>query len=428
MTPPSAGQAAVPNERALLYTLAGVQFTHIVDFMVMMPLGPQFTQLFAISDAQFGLLVSAYTFAAGAAGLLASGFIDRFERKRLLLMLYAGFALATLACGLAPTYGFLMAARITAGLFGGVLTAMVQTIIGDAIPFERRGNAMGIVMASFSLATVAGVPLSLWIADALGWHASFIAIALASGVIALVGLRSLPTLDQHLHAAAMHGGASGSLPMRPRLGGVIAEVLRDPQHWRAFGFTALVMSAGFSIIPYLTIFMTSNAGLPASQVPMVYLVGGVATLVTSRLIGAAADRWGKVTVFRAVAAMAMVPLMGITLLSHVPLAVLLTVSTLFFVFVSGRMVPGMALITESAVPRLRGTFMSLNGAVQSGTMGLASLVGGLLIGRDAAGQVIGYERCGLLAVVLSVAALWMVGRLRAASADPARAGTAQARA
>ncbi len=146
------------RENWLLVTLAGIQFTHILDFMIMMPLGPQFTRIFGINDAQFGLLVSAYTLAGGLSGLVASGFIERFGRKRLLLVLYAFFFLSAIACSLAPGYWALMAARIAAGLFGGVLSSMAPTIVGDVIPFERRGRAMGIVMTSFSAASVAGVP------------------------------------------------------------------------------------------------------------------------------------------------------------------------------------------------------------------------------------------------------------------------------
>ena len=396
------------SERALLLTLAGIQFTYVVDFMVMMPLGPQFTQLFGISDARFGLLVSAYTLAAGASGLVASTFVDKFERKRLLLWLYFAFALATLACGLAPSYALLMTARIAAGLFGGVMGALVQTIVGDAIPFERRGRAMGVVMASFSLATVAGVPGSLWLADRFGWHASFIAIAAASFVIAAVGFRTLPRLDAHLREARESNAWR-----------TIAEVLREPNHWRAFGFTALLMATGFTTIPFLTIYMTVNMGLQPAQVPLVYLVGGVATLFSSRLIGALSDRWGKVRVFRVIAVGAILPLLAITHLGNIPLWALLTITTVFFVFLSGRMVPGMALITAASVPALRGTFMSLNGSVQSAALGVASMVGGLLIGRDAAGLVTGYERCGWIGVVLSLLALWWVGRLRLATAGPA---------
>lgn len=389
------------NERALLFTLAGLQFTHIVDFMVMMPLGPQLTKLFGISDAQFGLLVSAYTLAAGVSGLVGSTFVDRFERKRLLLWLYLGFALTTLACGLAPTYGLLMTARVLSGLFGGVMGALVQTIVGDAVPYERRGYAMGIVMASFSLSTVAGVPASLLLAELWGWHASFIAIALASFVIGLVGLRTLPVIDAHLHAARKTSSWQA-----------IGAVLREPDHWRAFGFTALIMATGFTTIPFISIFTTSNLGVSTSQIPLIYLAGGVATLFSSRWIGQAADRWGKVRTFRVVAALALFPLVGLTYLPMVPLALLIVVTTLFFVLVSGRIVPGMAIITQAAKPQLRGTFMSLNSSVQSAAMGVASLVGGALISRDAQGLVTGYEHCGWVAVALTLPALWWVGRLQ----------------
>lgn len=389
------------RERTLLLTLAGIQFTHIVDFMVMMPLGPQFTRLFGISDAQFGLLVSSYTLAAGAAGLGATTFIDRFERKTLLLWAYLAFGLATLACGLAGSYPMLMAARIAAGLFGGLLGTLVQTIVGDAIPFERRGRAMGIVMASFSFATVAGVPASLWLAQAFGWHGTFIAIALTSFAIGAIGLRTLPRLDAHLLGAA--AGSRWS---------ALAAVLREPNHWRAFGLSALVMSAGFTTIPYLTIYMTSNVGISMDEVPLIYLAGGVATLFTARLIGGLADRWGKVRTFRLVSAGSIVPLLLATSLGPVPLWVLLIVTTLFFVFVSGRMVPAMALVTQATLPALRGTFMSLNSCVQSAAMGLAALLGGLLISRDAGGHVVGYMHNGWLAAAMTVMMVWWVGRLR----------------
>lgn len=389
------------HERWLLLSLAGVQFTHIVDFMIMMPLGPQFTRLFGISDAQFGMLVSAYTLAAGASGLLASSYIDRFERKRLLLWLYAGFALATLACGLAPGYGALMAARITAGLFGGVLGALVQTMVGDAIPFERRGRAMGVVMSAFSMSTVAGVPASLWLAEALGWHAPFIAIAALSVVLWLAAWRSLPVLDGHLHARPAGAAWTG-----------ILQVLRDPNHWRAFALSSLTMVAGFVVIPYLTIYSTANVGIRTDQIPILYLCGGVATLFTARLWGHLTDRWGKVRTFRLVAVCSMAPILVTTHLPVVPLPVLLGVTTAFFVFVSGRMVPGMAIVTSAAQPQWRGTFMSLNASLQSAAMGLAALVGGLLIHRTPEGLVAGYGWAGWVAVATTLLMLPLAGRVR----------------
>ena len=388
------------RERWLLLTIAGIQFTHILDFMIMMPLGPQFTRLFGISDAQFGLLVSAYTFSAGFSGLAAATYVDRFDRKRLLLVLYALFALATLACGLAPGYGFLMAARIAAGLFGGVLSALSQTIVADVVPFERRGRAMGIVMSSFSFSTVAGVPIGLFLASHWGWQLPFLAIAGLSAALALAAAATLPLLRGHLQA---HD--------RPSAWQGIGRVLASANHLRAFGFSALLVFAGFSVIPFITIYLQANAGVHPQQVPYVYLVGGVATLITARWIGRLSDRKGKVAVFSVLAAIVTLPILAMTLLRPWPLPVILLVSTALFVFLSGRMIPGMALITGAADPALRGTFMALNGAVQSASMGLASFLSGLIIGRDAAGQVQHYWVAGLIGVCASLASIVMARRL-----------------
>ena len=386
-----------------------MQFTHILDFMIMMPLGPQFTQLFGISDAQFGFLVSAYTLAAGASGLLASTYIDRFGRKRLLLVLYALFALATLACALAPTYAALMGARIASGLFGGVLSALSHTIVADVIPFERRGRAMGVVMTAFSLSTVAGVPLSLFAASRLSWHAPFFAIAALCAIFGLFVAWTMPALDQHLH-----GGPRASV-----LGGVRL-VLVDANHQRAFLFCALLMFAGFTVIPYITLYGQSTAGLQPQHIPYIYLCGGAATLLSSRWFGRASDRYGKLKTFRIMAVAVIVPLLATTLVRGVPVWVVVAVSTLFFVCMNGRMVPGMAILTAAANPSLRGTFMSLNSAVQSASMGAAAFVGGLLISRDAQGMVQNYWMSAALGACASLAAIAVAGKLHLHGAPQAR--------
>jgi multidrug resistance protein len=394
--------AVLPPRRELwlLLTLAGIQFTHILDFMIMMPLGPQLTRLFGISDAQFGLLVSAYTLSAGVSGLLAATYIDRFGRKRLLMVLYVLFGLATLACGVAPTYGALMVARILAGMFGGVLSAVGQTIIADVIPYERRGRAMGIVMTSFSVSTVAGVPLGLVVAERWGWNMPFIAIALLCGVLTMVAARVLPAMTAHVHGASQHTVMGG-----------IAQVLADANHRRAFLFSALLMSTGFTVIPYITIYLQANVGVQSGQIPWVYLCGGVVTLFTARLFGRMTDRHGKVTTFRWLAVAVAVPLLSVTLLGQVPLWVVLVATTLMFALMSGRMIPGMAILTAAANPALRGTFMTLNAAVQSAAMGLASLAGGMLIQRDAQGLVQNYWMAAVLGIVASLLAWRVVGGL-----------------
>lgn len=409
----SAAPALTPRrELWLLLTLAGIQFTHILDFMVMMPLGPQFTELFGISDSQFGLLVSAYTFAAAVSGLAATTYIDRFSRKRLLLTLYVLFAVATLACGLAPNYPSLMVARIAAGLTGGVLAALSQTIVGDVIPFERRGRAMGIVMSSFSLSTVAGVPISLFLAGSLGWHAPFIAIALVSVLFAVFAALTLPVLDAHLQQAN-----------RLSAWGCVKEVLRERNHWWAFGFSVLIMFAGFTIIPFITIYMQTNAGVRPDQVPYIYLFGGVATLVSAQVFGRMTDRYGKKETFRVLALALLVPMFAVTLMPRTALPVVLVATTLFFICMSGRMIPGMAIVTSAANPARRGAFMTLNSSVQSAAMGAAAFTGGQIIGRDANGLVTHYWGAALVGAVASLLAIWLVGKLAlhgaAAPAKPA---------
>ena len=389
------------RERWLLLTLAGIQFTHILDFMIMMPLGPQFTALFGISNAQFGLLVSAYTLSAGLSGLMAATYIDRFSRKQLLLTMYTLFGLATLACGLAPDYFWLMAARIAAGLFGGVLSALAQTIVADVIPFERRGRAMSVVMTSFSVSTVAGVPLGLFLAAHFNWHAPFFGIALLVGLLAWGAWQTLPRLDAHLHH-----------PERVNVWRGIGQVLAEPNHLKAFGVSGLMMFASFTVIPYITIYLQSNAGMQTDEVPWVYLCGGLTTLLTARYFGRLTDRVGKVKVFQRLAWAVAFPLMATTLSQGLPLWGLLLISTSLFAMMSGRMIPGMAMISSSVEPRLRGTFMTLNSAVQSASMGLAALVGGLIIGRDAQGHLTLYWVAGLLGVLASGLSAWLAGRLR----------------
>ena len=394
------------RERWLLMSLAGIQFTHIVDFMIMMPLGPQLTALFAISDAQFGLLVSAYTLAAGAAGLLAAGFVDRFERKRLLLWLYGLFGLTTLACALAPSYAWLMLARIAAGVFGGILSAMTQTIIGDVIPFARRGRATGLVMTAFAMASVVGVPSGLFLANHGGWHTSFMAIAALCVLVGALAFHTLPQLNAHVAQAK---GQSLMFGMQA--------VLADRNHRRALGMSAAMMFAGFSIIPYITIYTQANHVLLPAEIPYVYLCGGVVTFFSSRWIGGLTDRVGKRKMFQRMVLLATLPMGMITLMQPMPLVLVLLVSSSFFFAMNGRMIPGMALLTSAAAPQFRGTFMSLNGAVQSVSIGLASWVGGMLIQRNASGQVSHFWLCAVVGVAASLLAYALAQHVKVHTAE-----------
>jgi predicted MFS family arabinose efflux permease len=389
----------------LLMTLAGIQFTHVLDFMIIMPLGPQLRALFEINDAQFGFLVSAYTFAAGVSGLLAASFVDRFERKRLMVVLYVAFGLTTLACALSPSYGWLMASRVAAGTFGGILSAMTQTVIGDVIPFERRGRATGFVMTSFAMATVIGVPSGLMLANWGGWHSSFLAIACMCACVGVMAWLCLPKLDAHVAKAQ---GQKLSFAMR--------QVLADPNHRRALWMSGFMMFAGFTIIPYITIFTQANHILAPDEIPYIYLCGGTVTLLTARWVGRLSDRIGKRKMFQRMLLLAMVPMTITTVMQPGPLPWVLVVFAGFFFCMNARMIPGMALLTSAAQPQWRGTFMSLNGAVQSVAIGLASWLGGGLIQRDATGQVTHFWLCALVGIAATLLAFALSRRVEMHSA------------
>lgn len=399
------------NEWLVLLTLAGIQFTHILDFMIMMPLGPQLIRLLQIDTHQFGLLLSSYTFTAAISGLLAATYIERFDRRKLTLTLYVLFMLATLCCGLAQTFPQLLVARALAGAFGGILGAMVQTMVADVIPFERRGKAMGTVMAAFSLSTVAGVPLGLVLANhipSLGWRAPFFFIVALSMVIFVIGYRLLPSLTGHMHQVRQ-----GTIFQQIYL------VAKHPQHLKGFTFVALMMLGGFTVIPYIALYMTTNVGLPESFITLVYLCGGAATFFTSQLIGRQADKHGKLKIFRWVALASMVPMLVTTHLVPIAWWLVLINSTIFFVLVPGRMVPAMAMVSAIASPQIRGTYMSLVSSVQMAFSGLASLIAGLIITRSPTGQILHFNLVGYLAVGCTLLALLVAPMLRVAGASPA---------
>jgi predicted MFS family arabinose efflux permease len=402
------------TERRLLYILAGIQLTHIVDFMIMMPIGPMLIREMGISTDQFGLLVSSYSLTAALAGLICAMFIDRFGRKRALLTLYAFFAIATLACALAPGYYGLLIARCLAGAFGGVMGALVSTVIGDQIPPERRGRAGGYMAASFSIATVAGVPLGLWLAHhtpVLGWRAPFVFVALLCLGLGWAAYKWLKTgvpshaIPQANTSVASEASALEGAWLR------IRDTLTDPIHRWSMLFGCLMMFSMFSIVPFITIFATGTVKFPESMLPVMYLIGGACTLVTSRWVGKQTDRLGKRKSFLIFGSLAIIPMLVVTHMHTAPVWVYLIVSTSFFVMSSARMIPMMALINGAAHPPLRGTFMSLSASLQQAAMGLGAFVSGHIVRVDASGVMHHYNMAGYLAVACILAALWVSSKV-----------------
>jgi predicted MFS family arabinose efflux permease len=384
------------SERLLLLTLASIQFTVVVDFLIVLPLGPQYMRVFDITPAQFGLIVSSYALSAGISGVAASFFLDRLDRRPALLALYLGFTIGTLFCALAPDYHLLVAARVVAGAFGGVSGALILAIIGDVIPEARRGAAMGMVMSAFSVASIVGVPLGLVLASNLSWHVPFYGLAGVGVIVWLLALRAMPKLQGHLHHAA------DEHPVKRTLA-----VMAHKNHQMAFVFMAVLTASGFVVFPYLSNYMVGNVGMTEKQLPLIYLAGGLCTIFSMNWIGRWADRAGKRRVFIIMSLCATIPILALTNLSRVPLALAIGTSTLLMICMSGRMVPAMAMMTGSIEARYRGGFMSINSSVQQFSCGLAAFASGHIIGESATGELTRFPVVGLISVTCILSCIYL---------------------
>ena len=381
------------RERHLIAFLTTVQFVHMVDFVMMMPLGPMLMRDLNIGTREFSWLVSSYTFAAAVSGVLAGFIIDRFDRRRLIVPLLVLFSLATMACAWAPTLEWMIVVRAAAGFFGGALGTLTMAIVPDAISPERRGRALGVVMSSFSIASIIGIPIGMTLAVQQGWHAPFLwlgVVGLAVGGWAAV---AFPPMVTHIHT------------QRPSPWSTLVAVFSVPTHWRAFALSVSLVLAGFTVIPFISPYLVGNLGFRDDQLQYVYLTGGIASVVTSPLIGRLADRWGARSIFAIVALCSVVPLLLITHLPPVGVASALVVTVIFIVFISGRFVPAMTLITNHVEPRLRGSFMGFHSAIQSLAMGLAAQIAGHLVTKAADGSIEHYPRVGWLAAGFTMVAV-----------------------
>jgi predicted MFS family arabinose efflux permease len=398
------------HEGWLLGVLAAIQFTAVLDFMIIMPLGPQYMRVFDINPAQFGLIVSAYAIAAGISGIIAGFFIDRFDRKRALMGLYAGFTVGTLFCALAPTYLTLVAARVVAGAFGGVTMGLVMAVIGDVIPEFRRGKAMGIVMSSFSVASICGVPLGLEIANRMDWHIPFFALTGLCVIVLALMAKALPSMRGHIDRLATQPPAQ-----------LMATIIKERRNQLALLFMAMLMCTGFTVFPFLATYMVRNVGLTEQQLPWIYVCGGVCTLVSMNVIGRWADRIGKKPVFIIMTLSSMIPVLIVTNLPHVALGLALLVSTIFMVCSSGRVVPAMAMLTASIEPHHRGGFMSINSSVQQLSSGMAAWLSGQIIGQNGT-HMTRFGYVGALSVCFGLAAIYLARYLRTVGGTAATAG------
>jgi predicted MFS family arabinose efflux permease len=391
---------SLSSEKIILFILAAIQFVNVLDFVIIMPLGPQFMRVFEINPKQFGIIVSSYTFSASFFGFLGAFFLDKFDRKKSLIVLLSGFSLGTLLCAISPNYMFLVLARIIAGAFGGVMGATTFSIIGDVIPPERRGQATGFVMSGFALASVLGIPIGLYLANIFDWHAPFYMLAISSSLIVPFAVKYLPKINTHLE---------NKIKKNPFV--ELKELFSDKNHIKAFTLTIMLTIAGFSVIPYLSPYMVANVGLTEKQLPFIYLTGGFCTLFTAQIIGKISDKYGKRKIFITMALFSTIPVLIITNLSKVPLEIALFITSLFMIAISGRVIPSMAMITGSVKPQYRGSFMSINSSVQNMGSGLAAVISGNIISKSSTGEILNYNYSGYLSVLVTLLCVYLSTKL-----------------
>lgn len=397
------------TERIMLFTLAAINFVNIMDFMIMMPLGPNLIKTFNITASDFGILVSSYSISAFISGIITTFIINKFERKDYLMRIFIGFLIGTFACGLAPTYATLLVARFATGLFGGVLGAIILAIVSDAIPFERRGQAMGIIMAAFSLASVLGVPFGIFIAthtkqyDFLGWHAPFLFLAVLGIPVYFLVSKFVIKQTAAVQLAAKQMDVSKN----------IKAIFSNTNNLLALLFGVVMMMGHFCIIPFLSPYMVSNVGLREEDLPLIYLVGGGLSIFTSPLIGKLADRFGKLLIFVSLALLYVIPVYFITNLAPQPLFVVLTISGIFFIF-SGRFIPMQAMVTGAVDPKIRASFMSFNSSIQQLANGVSAFLAGFVV-TTVDGKLVHYNLLGYFSIGMALLSIFIASKLRSSN-------------
>ena len=367
--------------------LSFLQFTVVLDFMVLSPLGAILMPELAIKPAQFGMVVSVYAFSAGASGFLAAGFADRFDRKRLLLFFYAGFILGTTLCALADNYHDLLIARIVTGIFGGVLSSISFAIITDIFKMEVRGRVMGFVQMSFASSQVLGIPVGLYLANKLGWHSPFfmiVAICLAVGVFIIMFLKPV---DAHL-----------KIPSTRNPFEHLFKTVSRPLYLRAFAATTLLATGGFMLMPFASAFSVNNLGISLDQLPLLYMITGVFSMFAGPLIGKYSDQVGKYNIFTVGSLVTMVVVVIYCNLGITPLWLVLVLNIVMFAGVSSRIITSSALVSAVPVPQDRGSFMSVNSSVQQISGGIAAYVAGKIVVEAADGKLEHYDTLGYVVV------------------------------
>lgn len=374
--------------------LTFIQFTVILDFVVLSPLGAFLVPALKITPAQFGTVVSAYAICAGLSGFCAALVADQFDRKKMLLFFYVGFVVGTFFCGIVDTYEWLLAARVFTGIFGGVIGSICFAIVTDLFRLEVRGRVMGFLQMAFAGSQVLGLPIGVYLAELWDWHAAFLMIVAVSAVVGVVIVMYMKPVNEHLKIkrdanAFVH----------------LAKVVSRRDYLVGFVATTLLATGGFMLMPFASVFSVNNLGITKADLPILYLVTGVFSMATGPFIGKLADSIGKYPVFIFGTVLSIIVVLIYCNLGLTPLWGVMIVSVVMFTGVSSRMISSQALLSAVPDQKDRGAFMSINSSVQQISGGIATMVAGLIIVQAADGKlqrydVLGYVVSGVMIVTI----------------------------
>ncbi|AOM75699.1 MFS transporter [Pedobacter steynii] len=377
-------------QKLVIALLALLQFTIVLDFMVLAPLGDFLMKSLSITPKGFGLVVSAYAFSAGASGILAAGFADKFDRKQLLLFFYTGFIIGTLCCAMSTTYEMLLGARIVTGLFGGVIGAISMTIVTDLFAIHQRGRVMGFVQMAFAASQVLGIPVGLYLANIWGWHAAFFMIVGLAILIGLTILFRVKPIDQHL---ALQSDKNAFLHLW--------HAISNRSYQTGFLATAFLSVGGFMLMPFGSAYLINNIKITQAELPVVFMLTGVASIIIMPLIGKLSDKVDKFMIFSAGSVLAVVLILIYTNLSPVPLWEVVVLNMILFMGIMSRMIPATTLTMSVPDMKDRGAFMSVNSSLQQVAGGIAALCAGLIVTQETKSSPLQhYDTLGLVVSVL----------------------------
>ena len=385
-----------------------MNFTHIIDSMLIMPLGDTFISEFGISASQYSWLVSAYALAASISCILGIVFLDRLPRKNALLFLYGGFAIGTYLCSLCTTYETLITLRAATGFFGGMIGALVLSIISDLFPFKERGAAMGVLFASFSAASALGVPFGIYLAAKGSWQIPFMVLGLLGVVMAAIIFFTFPAMNDHIKLQPKK---------RKSLLQILGNVLGDKNQVYALTAGFVLIMGHFMIIPFISPFMIKNIGLTQIEVAYQFFAGGIATSITSPIIGKMTDKYGVMKVFITVMVISWIPTILITHLTTVPLSIAVSLVAFFFIFGSGRMISPNTIITAAASTETRGSFMSLKSALQQLAIAATAFISGTIVTVGTDGKYHNYNYTGYIAIFFCIITIYLVSKIRVAKGN-----------